>query len=580
VTVSLAWLGVTTWLIWRAVGVYFPQLDHQYFRTWMLCSLLSVTPIKKLPVGGSWYPLNTLSDWLSGPQLYRHTFGEAFWHLAMGSYGLGTDLIPLSLVGLLIMWRWRHRPDGLEHIRGLQLVSARELERQLNGSFIKRMIHGRPRGIRLGNITIPEQKEFEHFILSGNSGSGKSTSICLMLDQIAERGQSPVIIDPEGEYVQKFYSEARGDWILNPLDARCPYWSPWAEIREEWFRVDAAAIAASLIRGNPRDDNQRFFLESTRTVVEAILQVVSSSSYARDLLGFVGLSPKEIHDALKGTPAYALIDPGAVAQQSGILGTAVNEIKTFVHLAQREQTTREWSAREWAERRQGWIFLPSREDIRDSIHVLQGLWLDCLVRWLMTAEIGSEQVWIVADEVAALGYQPQMEKLLTRGRKRGLAVVLGLQNVSQLRAIYGAEGAVTLTSSPTTKLLLRVDEPETARWASDLIGEHEVERLQMTQLAGLSSFREGINLSPQRQLEHLVLPSEIQMLQPFQGYACIAGHNRATIRIPQVHLPCLHPAFIARPRVPVSLPQTPDTAQFSQIDEDDDIATGLLSRAQ
>jgi hypothetical protein len=58
-----------------------------------------------------------------------------------------------------------------------------------------------------------------------------------------------------------------------------------------------------------------------------------------------------------------------VAQQSGILGTAVNEIKTFVHLPQREQTTREWSAREWAERRQGWIFLPSREDIRDSIHL-------------------------------------------------------------------------------------------------------------------------------------------------------------------------------------------------------------------
>ena len=44
----------------------------------------------------------------------------------------------------------------------------------------------------------------------------------------------------------------------------------------------------------------------------------------------------------------------------------------------------------------------------------------------------------------------------------GLSVVIGFQNVSQLRAIYGRDQAVTLTSSPTTKAILRVDETETA----------------------------------------------------------------------------------------------------------------------
>ena len=63
-------------------------------------------------------------------------------------------------------------------------------------------------------------------------------------------------------------------------------------------------------------------------------------------------------------------------------------------------------------------------------------------------------------------------------------MVLGLQNVSQLQAIYGREGCITLTSSPSTKVILRVDETETAKWASELIGNHEVERLTMTQLAG------------------------------------------------------------------------------------------------
>ena len=54
----------------------------------------------------------------------------------------------------------------------------------------------------------------------------------------------------------------------------------------------------------------------------------------------------------------------------------------------------------------------------------------------MSAEIGSGQVWIMADELPAMEYQPQIEQLVTRGRKRGLAVVMGFQNVSQLRSIW------------------------------------------------------------------------------------------------------------------------------------------------
>lgn len=165
----------------------------------------------------------------------------------------------------------------------------------------------------------------------------------------------------------------------------------------------------------------------------------------------------------------------------------------------------------------------------------------------MSQEIGSRQVWIMADELAAFGRQPQIEKLLTRGRKRGLAVVIGLQNVSQLRTIYGAEGATTLTSSPTTKVILRVDHFETAQWASNLVGSHETERLTMTQLAGLSTYREGVNLAAHRSIEQLVLPAEIQMLEPFCGYLCIAGKDRTTIRIPKLYLTSRYPAFMPRP---------------------------------
>ena len=136
-----------------------------------------------------------------------------------------------------------------------------------------------------------------------------------------------------------------------------------------------------------------------------------------------------------------------------------------------------------------------------------------------------------------------------------------MQNVSQLQALYGREGCITLTSSPSTKIILRVDETETAKWASELIGSHEIERLTMTQLAGLSTYREGVNLQPHRTIEPLVLADEIKLLRPFTGYLCLAGHHRTTVRIPELHLTRRHPAFIPRA---ADEPPAPPVAQLSK----------------
>jgi type IV secretory pathway TraG/TraD family ATPase VirD4 len=457
------------------------------------------------------------------------------------------------------------------------LLTPQALNRQLHGGAIKRLIYGKPFGLRLGKIVIPSRYECEHFLISGNSGSGKTTTIRVMLRQIAERQQAAIILDREGEFTQEFFSEKRGDWILNPLDVRCPAWSAWSELRDESFTVDAAAMAASLIRGRPKDDGQRFFLESTRTVVEAILHVARNDPDPDSLLNLVSLPRPELHAILSGYPAYGLVDPDAHDQGAGIIGTAVNAVKTFVYLPKREQASREWSARQWTQERRGWIFLPSREDIDEAVRTIEALWLDCLIRWLMTpdvgSQIGSQQTWIIADELASLGFSPQIEKLLTRGRKRSIAAVLGLQNVSQLRDIYGPEGCVTITSSPSTKLILRVDETQTARWASEQIDGHEIDRMTMTQLAGRSSYREGINLSEQRTTEPLVLPSEIKLLKPFTGYLCLAGEHRTTVTIPELHLVRRQPAYIPRPAALPAKAQAP----AAQPDEQE-IAAQILQR--
>ena len=548
--VFAGWLLLTFVVVWRQTAVLYPALQHTWFWHWFIYGTLVRLPLIGPKAYGwtipatirpphTWYALGPLTDWLNSRAMYRLPFTAWFWH-----YGVRTALIPVVFGAAALVWRSRHTLDAM-HIRGLRLLTPREHNRQLNGGVIRRMFDQHT-GIQIGTSIIPRQKECENFLISGSPGSGKSTGIRQMVSQVRDRVQSAIVLDVDSEFIQEFYDERRGDVVLNPLDARCPFWSPWFEFRPDSLTMDAEAMAASLVRGLARTPTEEFFRDSARTLIEAIFERVSDRQNPAAIADFLAMPRKELHEALAGTRAYPLVDEHAAEQGTGIISVAANATKGFYHLPRREQTNRVWCARQWAASREGWIFLPSTEDARAAIQSLQGVWLDSLVRWLMTSEIGSEQVWIFVDELPAMGYQTQIERLLTRGRKRGISTVIGFQNVAQLRAIYGKDTTVTMTSAPTTKVILRCDEAETAKWASDLLGSREIERTEMTMLAGLSNMREGVNLSARRTSEHIVTPAEVQLLQPFHGYLCVAGNDRTTITIPERHLNKLYPAFIPR----------------------------------
>jgi Type IV secretion-system coupling protein DNA-binding domain len=582
----LVWIGLTIYVVWHETAVYFPAFGHRYFLSWFVAWLFSDVPGLRglgpwlhLQYEGHWYSLPSMYQFLNGPQLYKASFG--FWFEHFCRY---TAIVPLAFFGIFIALKLR-RDSGPEHVRGLRLLTPRRLNAQLAGGPLRKAtrmlarLAGRgegvaPAALQIGAVVIPPKKEPENFLITGSPGAGKSTLIRHLLTRIAERGQSAVVLDPEREYVQEFYDLRRGDLILNPRDRRCPWWSPWEEFRKESFDTDVAALAASMLPDLPNtfaeNASARFFRESSRTLLEAIFHKVPEHQTER-ILQMLSLPREELRQTLAGTPAEPLIDPGAHEQGAGIVATAAGAVRPFQYLPSRGETGVSWSARRWAERPRGWLFLTSMEDSRAALVRLQALWLDSLVRWLLGTDLehAGRQVWIMIDELAVLGYQPQLEQLVTRGRKRGLCVVMGFQNVSQLRSIYGRDRTTTLTSAPTTKVVLRCDEAETAEWASEQLGKHEVVRVEMTALAGLSSYREGFNLQPHRSVEPIVMAAEVQSLKEYEGYLCVAGADRAKIAIPPRHLERRQAPFL--PRRPVSddvgAPRSPLSEQSGKEEE-------------
>ncbi len=190
-------------------------------------------------------------------------------------------------------------------------------------------------GIGLAGVRIPRALECQHFLIAGSTGSGKSVAIRSLLRQIKERGETAVVVDPECEFVSEFYQPGRGDFILNPLDARCPRWSPWSELRDESHDADCEALAASLLPDPPDAYHEGgasfFFRQSSRTLLTSIFRIAEPKE-AASIPRLLTLPRAELRQALAGTPAEALIDPGAHEQGAGIVATAANATKSFQYL--------------------------------------------------------------------------------------------------------------------------------------------------------------------------------------------------------------------------------------------------------
>jgi Type IV secretion-system coupling protein DNA-binding domain len=554
-SVIIAWLTLTFYVVWHETGAYFPRLAHQFFWRWALLSTMvrmpfigTITLRCTAPANGRWYPVGPLVGWMNGPHMYYQSFPTWFLH-----YGLRTALIPISLGCFTLLWRARRAVDA-EHLRGLRLLPHRQHAQQLHGGWIKRAYRtasGEQPGIKIGEVTLPQKKEFEHILIVGQTGSGKTILNRHLLYQLQDRREPVVIYDPDGEAIAEFYDPNRGDLVLNPVDRRCPFFSPFGEIRDEFRPIDAAALAASIVRGRPINDTQEYFARNARALVRGMFEAIPAKD--RDDLevfaDFLKQTRDEIRTQLEHTSApAAVIDPGAhdSGGGQGIIGVVDTAIEGFSYLPRRDQTDRTWSPRAYAANPRGWLFLTSESTTKAAVESIQGIWLDCLVRWLFNRPIGSPHVWVFAEEAPAMGYQAQIKELAVRGRKRHLSLVMTVQSISQLREIWGHDGAVTLIGAPSTKVIFRIDETEMAEWASTLLGEREIERLTMTSLSGVSSYREGINLQPQRSLERIVLPDEIKALPDLSAYLCVAGHDRTRISIEPRYLNKRQPDFLPR----------------------------------
>lgn len=134
---------------------------------------------------------------------------------------------------------------------------------------------------------------------------------------------------------------------------------------------------------------------------------------------------------------------------------------------------------------------------------------------LLAAAVGSptlsesrqRRVWLFLDEFPQLPPIRQFATFLELGRSKGIAVVIGAQDIAQIRDTYGHDQAKSWFGMTGTKIITRINTSEAAEDISRMIGEQDIER--RTRSATRSGGNHSVTESIQRETRRVVTASEL-----------------------------------------------------------------------
>lgn len=422
--------------------------------------------------------------------------------------------------------------------------------------------------LRIGPVPIPRRIETRHFAFLGTTGSGKTTALRQMLDGIERRGEAALVYDTSGEFIAHYYNPARGDIILNPFDARCAFWTPFDEISHP---ADADRIARQLVSETSSQDDD-VWLETSRILVanmirslwaekncslEALLEAlqVKDKEQLKEWLGHTSSARTFANDADRATGSVLFM-----------LAKAANLIQ-FLKVEDEGEDRfafRDFIAKlDECEGAKPWIFVPRKEDYFEASKPLMACWLECAASAVLGLSPSPDRrIWFVLDELADLPRVENLARLLPEGRKFGAAIVLTFQALGQMRNRYGANIAEAMLACCNTKLFLQTVDQETRKWASETIGQCEVELRVATDTLSIGSEVPRTTIATQRQFRPAVLESELR-LSPHQGYLLLPDG----LPVARIGLTADHIIRRGEPRQPGYVPGDPAGTLWSRVSE-------------
>ncbi|MEI7429252.1 MAG: type IV secretion system DNA-binding domain-containing protein [Betaproteobacteria bacterium] len=451
-----------------------------------------------------------------------------------------------------------------EHLRGTSLVTPEELT-----GLVSAAEHGLS-PYTLAGVPLPKVALMRNIFAVGAMGIGKSELFFDLAEQVmVKNGRKSIVWDKTGELTRLFYRPEK-DVILNPFDKRYPGWNIFSEVATS-YGFDQLAHSLCPDPEKP-SANSVFFAEATRTVLASGMQQLwaqgkrTTTEFANALLMS---SPAELNELLQGTDASKYVSLEGSDQTAGVYGSLMKAVRFLKYVPNGDFSVTEWVQRDDDSR----LFITSHETAHDILLPLVSAYIDIAVRATMgRSKTFEDRLWIWLDEMDSLGHISILKTSLTQARKYGVVHVVGLQNVSQLRSIYGQDNAQTLRSNLQNYVVCRVSDEESQEAFSKLLGTAEYDEQREGLSFGVAPSRDGGSLNIDRKETRIVLPSQIKMLPDNTGYMQIAGaYPIAKVTWPKVARKYVAEPYLMRNDLLLANQEAKPTEQQETEDENDDL---------
>lgn len=493
-----------------------------------------------------------IAGWLAGTQLAQlplAPFPAAFketlhngWHEPLV---LGATIATSVVAAGLCYYLYEYCDDGFrgerfqQWLRGSRIRNWHFVERKVNARNAKTNRERRKKGlenakpIMVGKLPMPLHLEDRNTMICASIGAGKSVTMEGMIASALRRNDRMAVVDPNGTFYSKF--SFKGDYILNPFDARSAGWTIFNEIRGVH---DFNRMAKSIIPPQVDPSDEQWCAYARDVLSDTMRKLMETNNANQDTL--VNLLVREDGDTIRAflanTDSEGYFRDNAEKAIASIQFMMNKYIRPLRYMGKGDFSIYRWVNDPDA----GNLFITWREDMRDTMRPLVATWIDTICATILSSEpMTGKRLWLFLDELQSLGKLESFVPAATKGRKHGLRMVGSLQDWSQLNASYGRDDADTLLSCFRNYVILAAANAKNAEMAKEILGNQEVKRFRKSWTAGRMTRAEEIKLEP------VVMDSEISNLNDLEAYVKFAEDFPITkIKTPYVDYKERAPAIV------------------------------------
>jgi hypothetical protein len=316
----------------------------------------------------------------------------------------------LTLIGFtLISWFWvkmGRKKRASKVLSGFECVTPKALSKQISKKGTS--------PYTIAGVPIPKDAEYQHMMVTGTTGAGKSNMIHHLLQQIRDQGDQAIVVDTTGGIFARFFDESR-DLYFNPLDVRSAKWNMWKEATVDYVMDE---IAEAMIPDHKSMDSfwvtgaRQLFVESFR-----FLRDTGDPSYQALLHLALKMDLKELQKRLGHTVVSSLLDPSIEKTALSVRASLANHLRVLEHL---DETDDGLSFIHFMQNNvQDWVFLNCETDQRAFLRPLFSLWLSLMIKGIMKrSEHNGSRTWMIIDELASLNRLPALMTGLAEIRQK------------------------------------------------------------------------------------------------------------------------------------------------------------------